>query len=148
MTKRIKVKPLTELMVLREPDRKLLASFVKVGSDVHNLVQENKLVESLNRVEDFISDEVSADYLAKEGKRLDAKDEAAWYTMWSVGLGLLKLLAPIIPNVSEEFYQQYFRDREGSPSIHSVAWPEPFSDMEKSPRSQERPQKKSKGSVR
>ena len=148
VTKRIKVKPLTELMVLREPDRKLLASFVKVGSDVHNLVQENKLVESLNRVEDFISDEVSADYLAKEGKRLDAKDEAAWYTMWSVGLGLLKLLAPIIPNVSEEFYQQYFRDREGSPSIHSVAWPEPFSDMEKSPRSQERPQKKSKGSVR
>jgi isoleucyl-tRNA synthetase len=148
VTKRIKVKPLTELMVLREPDKKLLASFVKVGSDVHDLVQENKLVESLNRVEDFISDEVSADYLAREGKRLDAKDEAAWYTMWSVGLGLLKLLAPIIPNVSEEFYQQYFRDREGSPSIHSVAWPEPFSDMEKAPRSQDRPQKKSKGSAR
>jgi hypothetical protein len=148
VTKRIKVKPLTELMVLRESDKNLIASFVKVGSNVHDLVQDNKLVEALNKIEDFITDDISAEYLARDGKRLDAKDEAAWYTMWSVGLGLLKLLAPIIPNVSEEFYQQYFRDREGSPSIHSVAWPEPFSDLEKASRQHDRVQKKSKGSAR
>lgn len=148
LTKRIKVKPLTELMVLREPDKKLLSSFVKIGSDVQGLVQDNKLVEALNKVEDFISDRVSADYLAAEGKRLDAKDEASWYTMWSVGLGLLKLLAPILPNVSEEFYQQYFRDREGSPSIHSVPWPEPFSDLEREHRHSERPQKRTRAPAR
>ena len=148
VTKRIKVKPLTELMVLRESDKNLIASFVKVGSNVHDLVQDNKLVEALNKIEDFITDDISAEYLARDGKRLDAKDEAAWYTMWSVGLGLLKLLAPIIPNVSEEFYQQYFRDREGSPSIHSVAWPEPFSDLEKASRQHDRVQKKSKGTAR
>jgi len=148
VTKRIKVKPLAELMVLREPDKKLLASFVKLGSEVGELVQDNRLVEALNRIEDFISDDVSAAYLAREGKRLDAKDEAAWYTMWSVGLGLLKLLVPIIPNVSEEFYQQYFRDREGSPSIHSIEWPEPFSDLEKLSRSHERSPKKPRGSAR
>lgn len=148
VTKRIKVKPLTELMVLRESDKNLIASFVKLGSVVHDLVQDNKLVEALNKIEDFITDDISAEYLARDGKRLDAKDEAAWYTMWSVGLGLLKLLAPIIPNVSEEFYQQYFRDREGSPSIHSVAWPEPFSGLEKASRQQDKPQKKSKGPAR
>ena len=148
VTKRIKVKPLTELMVLRESDKNLIASFVKVGSGVHDLVQDNKLVEALNKIEDFITDDISAEYLARDGKRLDAKDEAAWYTMWSVGLGLLKLLAPIIPNVSEEFYQQYFRDREGSPSIHSVAWPEPFSGLEKASRQQDKSQKKSKGPTR
>jgi len=148
VTKRIKVKPLAELMVLREPDKKLLASFVKLGSEVGELVQDNRLVEALNRIEDFISDDVSAAYLAREGKRLDAKDEAAWYTMWSVGLGLLKLLVPIIPNVSEEFYQQYFRDREGSPSIHSIEWPGPFSDLEKLSRSHERSPKKPRGSAR
>ena len=148
VTKRIKVKPLTELMVLREPDKRLLSSFVKVGSTVQELVQDNKLVEALNKIEDFVTDDVSSDYLAKEGKRLDAKDEAAWFTMWSVGLGLLKLMTPIIPNVSEEFYQQYFRDREGSPSIHSVAWPEPFSDLERAHRYSERPAKKTKGSAR
>ena len=148
VTKRIKIKPLTELMVLRDSDKRLLSSFIKVASEVHELVQDNKLVESLNKVEDFISDKVSADYLATEGKRLDSKDEASWFTMWSVGLGLLKLLAPIIPNVSEEFYQQYFRDREGSPSIHSVEWPEPFSELSRAHRYSEKPQKKPKASAR
>jgi hypothetical protein len=148
VTKRIKVKPLAELMVLREPDKKLLASFVEMGGEVGEQVQENRLVEALNRIDDFISDDISAGYLAREGKRLDSKDEAAWYTMWSVGLGLLKLIAPIIPNVAEEFYQQYFRDREGSPSIHSIDWPEPFLELGKGLRSRERPAKKPKGPAR
>lgn len=129
ITKRIKVKPLTELMVLKDPDKALLASFVALGREVHELIQDNRAVDALKKVEGFVSDEVSARYLAREGKRLDAKDEASWYVMWSVGLGILKLISPVTPNLSEEFYQQYFRDREGSPSIHTVAWPEPFAEL-------------------
>ncbi len=144
VTKRIRAKPLTELMVLHDTDKKLLADFNSLGKAVADLIQGNKPIEALKRVEDFISEEVSAGYLSKEGKRLDSKDEAAWYTTWSVGLGLLKLLAPLIPNVSEEFYQQYFRDREGSPSVHSVQWPEPFADMEKVFRSQEKASRRQK----
>jgi hypothetical protein len=131
VTKRIQVKPLTELMVLREVDKKLLEGFNALGLTVAEKLQQNMAMDALKRIEDFISDDVSADYLSKEGKRLDVKDEAAWYTAWCVGLGLLKLLAPILPNVSEEFYQQYFRDREGSPSVHTVPWPEPFTELEK-----------------
>jgi hypothetical protein len=148
VTKRIHVKPLTELMVLHEPDKKLLADFNSLGKSVAELVQNNKPVDALKRIEDFISDDVSAEYLSNEGKRLDTKDEAAWYTTWSVGLGLLKLLAPLIPNVSEEFYQQYFRDREGSPSIHSVPWPEPFGELEKSLHAQEKAPKRQKSASR
>ena len=143
ITKRIKVKPITELMVLHETDKELLAAFTVVAKKVEEQVQNNKLMEALKSVEEFVRDNVSAEYLSKEGKRLDAKDEAAWYTMWSVGLALLKLVAPIVPNLAEEFYQQYFRDREGSPSIHTVEWPEPFKKShqpaaaaEKSPRRQ------------
>lgn len=131
ITKRIKAKPITELMVLHEADKELLSSFNRMGAGVIDMTQDGKYVDALKSVEDFVRGEVSEDYLAKDGKRLDSKDEAAWYTMWSVGLGLLKLLAPIIPNVSEEFYQQYFRDREGSPSVHTVPWPEPFAVLEK-----------------
>lgn len=126
VTKRIKVKPLTELMVLHDSDKALMGAFVKMAGSVNDLVQGAKTMEALRRVEEFIRSDISDEYLSKEGKRLDLKDEAAWFTMWSVGLGLLKLVAPMIPNVAEEFYQQYFRDREGSPSIHSVPWPEPF----------------------
>ena len=126
VTKRIKVKPLTELMVLHDSDKALMGAFVKMAGSVNDLVQGAKTMEALKRVEEFIRSDISDEYLSKEGKRLDLKDEAAWFTMWSIGLGLLKLVAPMIPNVAEEFYQQYFRDREGSPSIHSVPWPEPF----------------------
>ena len=130
VTKRIKVKPLTELMVLHETDRHLLDSFIRLHSSVDGLIQGGKGIDALKIVEEFIRDDVSAEYLAKEGKRLDSKDEASWYTMWSVGLGLLKLVSPVVPNLAEEFYQQYFRDREGSPSIHTVPWPEPFAKAE------------------
>ena len=136
VTKRIRVKPITELMVLHDVDKELLESFKNLGMTVNALMQDERFVEALKAVEEFISDDVSARYLTKEGKRLDSKDEAAWFTMWSIGLGLLKVVAPIIPNVSEEFYQQYFRDREGSPSIHSVSWPEPFEGLEKQIRTQ------------
>ncbi len=130
ITKRIKVKPITELMVLKDPDKSLLDKFLKTAKSVDDQMQDGKLVEALHAVERFMRDDVSGDYLTHEGKRLDSKDEAAWYTMWSVGLGLLKMVAPIIPSVSEEFYQQYFRDREKEPSIHSIDWPEPFLSLQ------------------
>jgi hypothetical protein len=136
ITKRIKAKPLTELMVLKDQDKDLLNSFKAMKAEVEKLTQDGRAVEGLKIVEDFIRDDVSSGYLTREGKRLDSKDEGAWYTMWSVALGLLKLLAPIVPNLAEEFYQQYFRDREGSPSVHTVDWPEPFgkaADAEKHP---------------
>lgn len=130
ITKRIKAKPLTELMVLTEADKQMLEAFVRMNEKVHELTQDGKPIDALKTVEEFLRDEVSGSYLAKEGKRLDSKDEAAWYTMWSVGLGLLKAVAPIVPNLAEEFYQQYFRDREGAPSIHTVPWPEPFATQQ------------------
>ena len=144
ITKRIKAKPITELMVLRNSDKHLLESFNRMGAEVNELIQDGKLIEVLKTVEDFVREEVSTEYLTKEGKRLDSKDEAAWYTMWSVGLGLIKLVAPVVPNLSEEFYQQYFRDREGSPSIHSVPWPEPLSQLQAPPLYAEKASKRQK----
>jgi len=142
VTKRIRVKPLTELMVLHDADKTLMDTFVQMADSVNEMMQGGKTVEALRRVEEFIRIDVSDKYLSKEGKRLDLKDEAAWYTMWSIGLGLLKLVAPMIPNVAEEFYQQYFRDREGSPSIHSVPWPEPFASISSSTEHPAKTQKK------
>lgn len=146
VTKRIKVKPITELMVLKDPDKAVLEKFVKMAKAVDELTQDGKLVDALKTVEEYLREDVSGQYLTREGKRLDTKDEAAWFTMWSVGLGLLKVLAPIIPSVSEEFYQQYFRDREKEPSIHSVAWPEPFQDIHDHAAAHPRPSKKGKSS--
>jgi hypothetical protein len=130
VAKRVRTKPVVDLSTLQEPDRNLLESFVATAGKVQLSIQEGNSPEALKKVSDFVRDRVSARYLATEGKRISGDDMAAWYTIWSIGLGLLKLVAPVIPNVAEEFYQQYFRDREESPSIHSVPWPEPMSSLE------------------
>lgn len=131
ITKRVRVRPGSEHIVLQDSDKLVLKAFKDTAALVEEHIQDGKSVEALRAVEEFIGNDVSSGYLSTEGKRLDTKDEAAWYTMWSTGLGLLKLVAPVIPNVAEEFYQQYFRDREASPSIHTVDWPEPFYELDK-----------------
>ncbi len=129
VAKRVKAKPEVELSALQEPDKELFESFVATAGRVQESIQEGDAPDALKTVSDFVRDMVSARYLATEGKRMSAEDTAAWYTIWSVGLGLLKLVAPVIPNVAEEFYQQYFRDQESSASIHSVSWPEPMASL-------------------
>ncbi|MCJ7562622.1 MAG: class I tRNA ligase family protein [Thermoplasmata archaeon] len=144
ITKRIKAKPIVELMVLKDSDRNLLDNFVRVARKVDDNIQDGRPADALRTVEDFIRNDISASYLMNNGKRLDAKDEAAWYTMWATGLGLLKMISPVIPNVAEEFYQQYFRDWEGAPSIHAVDWPEPFAVLG-NPKEEPRPTPSKKG---
>ena len=130
ISKRVKSKPSAEAVTLQDPDKMVLESFVVMGTRAREAIQNGSQSDALKMVSDFVRDNVSARYLASEGGRLSEGDEAAWYTMWSVGLALLRLVAPVIPNVAEEFYQQYFRDREDSASIHSVPWPEPMSSLE------------------
>ncbi|UCE81117.1 MAG: class I tRNA ligase family protein [Methanobacteriota archaeon] len=130
VSKRVTAKPSVDSSALQEPDKMILESFVAMGSRVQETIQAGNAPEALKMVSDFIRHDVSARYLASEGKRINEGDEAAWHTIWSVGLALLRLVAPVIPNVAEEFYQQYFRDREESASIHTVSWPKPMSSLE------------------
>jgi hypothetical protein len=147
ISKRVTSKPIAELSILQDHDKRLIESFVSVGQEVQNAIQEGEAAEALKIVSDYVRGDVSAHYLATDGKRLGGDDEAARFVMWSVGLGLLKLIAPIVPNVAEEFYQLYFRDREESASIHSVPWPEPFAALgaesrQESAKAKKKPRKK------
>lgn len=132
VSKRVTRRPAGDAVSLHDSDKQLIESFVLMANKVQNLIQGGAAPEALRTVSDFVRYDVSADYLAREGKRLGDEDDAARKTVWSVGLGLLKLIAPVIPNVAEEFYQQYYRDREGSASVHSVSWPEPLTGIEQS----------------
>jgi len=57
-------------------------------------------------------------YNNKEGK------EAAQFTLYNSFLAIIKLFAPVIPHITEELYQIYFRKNEKIKSIHISAWPE------------------------
>lgn len=52
------------------------------------------------------------------------KKKSAQYTLYKALLACIKMLAPIMPFVTEEIYQEYFRKREKKKSIHLENWPE------------------------
>jgi len=49
--------------------------------------------------------------------------EAAQYVLYYSLLAILKLLAPIMPYITEELYQLYFKKHEKDKSIHISSWP-------------------------
>lgn len=48
---------------------------------------------------------------------------AAQWTLYQALLTVLKLLAPYLPYVTEEIYQELFRKWDGAMSIHRASWP-------------------------
>lgn len=48
---------------------------------------------------------------------------SAQYTLYQSLLTLIKMLAPIMPFITEEIYQKYFREIEKDKSIHISKWP-------------------------
>jgi len=51
------------------------------------------------------------------------KKRSAQYTLYQSLLTILKLIAPIMPFISEEIYQEYFKKAEKDESIHISEWP-------------------------
>jgi len=49
--------------------------------------------------------------------------KSAQYTLYKSLLTIIKLAAPIMPFVTEEIYQTYYRKQEGDKTIHLSKWP-------------------------
>ncbi len=49
--------------------------------------------------------------------------ESAFYTLYTSLLTILKLIAPIMPFITERIYQEHFRKNEKEKSIHISEWP-------------------------
>ena len=49
--------------------------------------------------------------------------KAGQYTLYNSLLSIIKLVAPIMPHITEAIYQNHFIDTEKSESIHIAPWP-------------------------
>lgn len=54
----------------------------------------------------------------------NTEKESAFYTLYSSLFNILKLLAPIMPFVTEEIYQTHYLKNKKVKSIHNCSWPE------------------------
>jgi len=79
-------------------------------------------------VEQFFWSDLCDYYLEFIKKRIyqgeGDKKLSAQYTLYNSLLTILKLIAPIIPFITEEIYQQYYREKEKIKSIHLSNWSE------------------------
>ena len=79
-------------------------------------------------VEQFFWRDFCDNYLEIIKKRIynekGSKKISAQYTLHNSLLTILKMVAPIMPFISEEIYQTYFKKTEKNKSIHISSWPE------------------------
>ena len=82
-----------------------------------------------NRIEGYFWNTITDNYLEMVKGRLydqpegSVEKESARYTLYTVLQTVVKLLAPMMPYISEEIYQLLFKKNEGINSIHLVNWP-------------------------
>ena len=70
--------------------------------------------------------EIVKDRLYNPDTRGKEARESAQYALYTVILDILKLIAPIMPHITEEIYSLFFKDKEKVQSIHITKWPKPI----------------------
>jgi len=68
--------------------------------------------------------EIVKDRLYNPDQRGEEARKSAQASLYRAVLNVLKLIAPIMPHITEEIYQLYFIGKEDSKSIHISSWPE------------------------
>ena len=83
--------------------------------------------QAMKDIEYFLWHEVADHYLEMVKAYIfkNKETESVQYTLYTLGLGILQLFAPFFPHITEELYQQLFKESDGSKSIHISAWPTP-----------------------
>jgi len=67
--------------------------------------------------------EIVKDRLYKPEIRGIEERKSGQQALYTTLLHILKMVAPIMPHITEEVYQLYFKEKEGKESIHISAWP-------------------------
>ena len=104
---------------LEEIDKWLLSKYNKLVKNVTNYFEEFDLHKVVRAITSFVSEDLSNWYIRRNRKRfwgsnLDTSKKNVYKVTYEVLLGLSKLIAPIVPFISEEIYQN-LTDKE---SVH------------------------------
>lgn len=124
-------------------DKWILSRLNQLIKNVDTCMAEYQILESTKLLTDFV-DDLSNWYVRRsrerfwgkgEGKDMGADKEAAFVTLYHVLVSFAKLIAPFVPFISEEIYQNIVRsvDSKAPESVHLCDFPvaeESFIDEE------------------
>ena len=109
---------------LEEIDKWLLSKYNSLLEYVTNAYEEYDLNKVVKSITEFVSEDLSNWYIRRNRKRfwgstLDNSKKAVYKTTYDVLVGLTKMIAPIVPFVSEEIYTKL----TGDYSVHTSDFP-------------------------
>ncbi|MBN1617849.1 isoleucine--tRNA ligase [Candidatus Dojkabacteria bacterium] len=103
-------------------DKWVMSELNSVNKDVQAYLDKYDATSASKRLENFVLD-VSTWYIRRSRNRFGDGDNAALSTMYTVFVDLAKMLAPFVPFITEEMYQNLKKD--GDPeSVHLCNYPE------------------------
>jgi len=108
-------------------DEIFLKRLNELVKDCTNSFEKYEYSKSKSRAEQFFWNDFCDNYLEIVKKRVyqgeGDKKLSAQYTLYQTLLTLIKIFAPITPFITEEIYQEHFKNFEKDKSIHISSWP-------------------------
>lgn len=118
--------------ILRKEDLWLLSRLYQVEVEVTNSMNNYRVHEAVNRLIDFIVEDVSRWYLRIVRRRvwseIESPDKTAVYlVLFKTLKDWLKMINPITPHLAEFLHQKFIRsvDPKAEESINFSNWPDP-----------------------
>ncbi|MCR4335298.1 MAG: class I tRNA ligase family protein, partial [archaeon] len=114
---------------LREIDKWILSRFAKVKKEATESLEEYEFSKALSAVRNFFWLEFADYYIEMVKHRVyDEEQEtengkAAKVVLVKIITELLKMLAPFVPHIAEEIFQENFKETAKKKSIHLEKWP-------------------------
>jgi len=105
----------------------ILSKYSVLVEKVTRLMGVYEYAQAMKHIEYFLWHELADHYLelVKSYIYNEKEQKSVFYTLYTLGLGMLKLFAPIFPHITEELYHQLFYNTNQQNSIHISPWPEP-----------------------
>lgn len=105
-------------------DRWILSRFGETVRQVERNNDQYQFDKSMQLIQDFMWHEFADHYVELVKHRAHSQDDGgARYALYTVGLGLLKLISVFLPHVAEDAYQLNFKRFEEPLSVHVSGWP-------------------------
>lgn len=111
-------------------DRWLLARLARAIERSGQAYEACEYHAAMEAAESFFWRDLCDNYVEIAKKRLygdsgyaAAHRRGAQHALYHALLSVLKMVAPVVPHVTEEIHSLYFAGREGAESIHASAWP-------------------------
>lgn len=130
------VKDLKSKIELKPIDKWILTKLQNTIKECTDAFESYEYSRVKNILYDFFWKDLADNYLEIAKYRLyseDKKDKeakkSAQYTLYQCLLNVIKLWAPLLPHITEEIWQAYFKDTENDKSVHISKWPELNKDL-------------------